>query len=140
MTKCSCGITPKGNVCLCGKIVNEIKVKTKTGINQVSEKQKVINAEKKTQMKKFKKERLGICSGCDKKFLLSNSHLVPVSQNKKLELEEENQVWHCLDECHPKWEHDKQGRKLMLDYYANMEKIKNLDNIYYNLLISKHGF
>jgi hypothetical protein len=25
--KCSCGITPKGNICLCGKVLYEIKVK-----------------------------------------------------------------------------------------------------------------
>jgi hypothetical protein len=145
--KCpSCGIHAKGSICdYCNSIIfvepeKVKKVKVKKPLKRVSEKQKAINAAKAKQMKQVKTEREGWCSGCGTPSLLTNSHLVPVGQNKNLELNKLNQVWHCVDRCHPLWEHNKQGRKLMIDYASNMEKIKQLDLEYYNKIVGKNGY
>lgn len=142
---CTKGHHVSGSSCkICLEILVPAKVKVskakvKTPIRKVSEKQAKINSEKAKQMKQHKTEREGWCSGCGSPSMLTNSHLVPVGQNKPLELNKVNQVWHCVDKCHPIWEHDKQGRKKMLDYTLNMEKIKVLDIEYYFKIVNKHG-
>lgn len=141
----NCNYLAKGSICdVCDSVifaerVKEKKAKVKKPIRKVSEKQGKINTAKAKQMKEHKTEREGWCSGCGSPSLLTNSHLVPVGQNKNLELNKLNQVWHCVDRCHPLWEHDKQGRKLMIDYASNMEKIKQLDFEYYNKIAGKNG-
>jgi hypothetical protein len=144
MTCPNCGSHPKGNICICGTKLFAVKVKEVKGlkrspVNKVSEKQAKINYEKAKQMKEHKKERLGICSGCGSPSLLTNSHLIPVGQRRLLQLNKMNQVWHCVDKCHPIWENSKQERKLMRDYASNMNKIKELDLGYYNLIVGKNG-
>jgi hypothetical protein len=140
----NCKTEQSGGICkLCSHNLQpekevETKERTYTTINKVSPKQAKINAAKAMQLKGFKEERPGFCTGCKTTSSLTNSHLVPVGQNRLLQLNVLNQVWHCK-ECHHIWEHDKQGRKKLLDYQANMEMIKKLDFTYYNIIINKHG-
>jgi hypothetical protein len=142
----SCSSFQSGNSCkLCNEIFKPKKEpkllqRSKTPIKKVSKSQGIINTAKAKQMKGFKEEREGWCSGCGTPSLLTNSHLVPVGQNKNLELNKLNQVWHCVDKCHYTFEHLRQERKKMLDYASNMEKIKELDLVYYNLIVGKNGY
>lgn len=79
-----------------------------------------------------------VCSGCGTGSNLTHSHLVPVAQNKKLEAVVSNIVYQCVS-CHHVFEHDLEGRKLLLDYEDNMRKISILDPGYYALIKGKGG-
>lgn len=138
MIQCpDCKSWPKGDVCVCGKVLREVKIKA-PGIKKISLKQKLIQNEAKKIHKEMAKSHLKICSGCYSKKCLTHSHLIPRSQRPLLQNIFLNQVYHCM-ECHYIWEHDKQARKKLRDYNINMEKIKMLDIGYYNLIIGKHG-
>lgn len=139
----SCSTFQSGDSCkICETIFKakkEPKILKRGGsIKKVSDRQAKINTAKAKQTKGFKEEREGWCTGCGSPCMLTNSHLVPVSRDGNLQLNPLNQVWHCI-ECHTLFEHSKQGRKKMLDYASNMEKIKELDLGYYNLIVMKNG-
>lgn len=125
----------------------EQKAKSKHAIKKVSTKQALATKRKNDMYDRF--DRIMIdndqwhCSGCGSSENLSHSHLVPVSFNKELESSIENIRLHCKSYagkkgCHDKWE----GRNIiemmaLKDFHENMERIKNLDIKYYNIVNAK---
>lgn len=157
MPKCPhCNGYPKSSITcnICGKSMKGVGPKNEDGpappaalkqvirkpIAKVSAKQKVKNTESKKMRSQMAAKVKHECSACGDKKNLSHSHLIPVSQRPELRNDPMNQVYHCLFTCHPKWEHDYQGRKNMPDYHENMAKIKEMDQSFYNQIVEKHGY
>lgn len=116
-------------------------------INPVSKKEAVNISSKKKAYKKFDQmmgeQNKRFCIECGSPKHLSHSHLVPVSFNKKLEDVISNIVYDCsykLGEisCHDKWEsHDPEMISSMKSYDVRMDRIKVLDQKYYQILKNK---
>jgi hypothetical protein len=86
-------------------------------------------------------EEQSTCNNCNCSDNLSFSHLVPRSRRRDLIAERKNIVLHCIgsgdkEGCHSRWE---RGDDTMSDYESNMQKVKELDSQYYELLRMKRG-
>ena len=68
---------------------------------------------------------------------LTPSHLIARSKRKDLQDEKKNITVHCLY-CHMEWEHQTPLIFLMQDFKENMERIKEMDELYYNRLTERH--
>lgn len=109
---------------------------TKSKPKQISIKQKSINTQKTKLYEQLREQREQICTGCGTTQGLTHSHLIPVSQRKDLETNPTNITYHCMG-CHTIWEHDIRGRTRLNDYSINVEKIRQLDEVFYNKIINK---
>jgi hypothetical protein len=114
-----------------------IKINT-AGVNKISKREARNIRNKHRAYDIMAETREHVCSGCSTGSNLTHSHLVPVAQNKKLEAVVSNIVYQC-GPCHHIFEHDTEGRKLLLDYEDNMRKISILDPSYYALIKGKGG-
>lgn len=97
----------------------------------------------KYRRSKLKKEHIqegNYCRNCNSAFNLQLSHIIPVSQNKSLELIKKNTILECQD-CHDIWEHkSKNWKKAYLrirNFLERMATIKELDESYYNRIFIK---
>ena len=106
---------------------------------------KVISKRRSKELRKLNKvydelalEREHKCTGCGRYDVpLSHSHLIPRSRRKDLITNKKNITYHCLSMgkrkgCHSIWETS--DRVTLLDYFDNLETIKELDIDYYNLI------
>lgn len=80
-------------------------------------------------------ERKHECTGCEAKYQLTHSHIVPRSQDKSLETVKENIVYHCTV-CHPIWEHSP-NRVFLKDFQANMIYMYKANQSFYWLRVFK---
>jgi hypothetical protein len=93
---------------------------------------------KKEAYAEFDEQCDGICSGCGQFLPGSHSHLIPISEDSKLEAVVENIRWHCIETCHSRWEsHNIEEMSKMLDFEENMKYIKSVRPLYYNRIFNK---
>lgn len=104
----------------------------------ISKKQSKTIKELNKVYKEIEDEREHKCSGCGRYDVpLSHSHLIPRSRRKDLITDKRNITYHCLTigtrrGCHDIWE--SKDKDMLLDYFYNMNMIKELDKEYYHLI------
>lgn len=115
---------------------------TPSPIKKKSAKQRMIDAELTLVYAQINKEREQICTGCGTRYNLTNSHLVPRSENRKLVTVKKNIKKHCskredgTEGCHQRWE-DPTKRIHLMDYDENMGIIYDIDRNYYDEIKGK---
>jgi len=113
-------------------------------LRKVSKKQSKSNQQVSKAKKQFLESFLdtygyAFCCGCGASGgRIDISHLVPIGYNKSLESTVENLTLHCRS-CHRIWQNQLEGVKDMFDYNDNLERVKELDESYYNRIKYKHN-
>ena len=119
------------------------KTLAKTSIKNVSNKQQKSNREVSKAKATMLKEVLDeygylFCKGCGTtQGRIDCSHIIPISDNKKLEGERLNLTLHC-EKCHNIFEHKLEGLKEMNDLQHNLEVMEKLDNNYFTIFVNKY--
>ena len=130
-----------GNCSSCNRAARKKpKEKKVYALRQYSKKKEKANRKKLKTYKELGETR--VCETCGRNDLpISRSHLIPVSQRPKLEAVAENIVLECYgqsDSCHYIWENGQWEDKAMLNNFdERMIRIKELDESYFNQIISK---
>lgn len=79
------------------------------------------------------------CSSCGtQQGAIDMSHLIPISDNKQLECNEQNILPQCREVCHLAQEIGSKEMKKFINYDEIMNRIKDMDVSYWNRLKAKH--
>lgn len=132
------GLTSKSSLSSRTQLSSKSGFKTSsTKIKSTSKKQISVEEDLKGVYELIKSTRDFWCTGCGSTQNLDHSHLIPRSRRSDLVTEIKNITYHCRA-CHLIWEHGSQEEKKKLhDFSRNMEYIKEVDVVYYNILKSK---
>ena len=114
----------------------------------ISRRQSKINRELKKVYKLIEETREHCCSGCGRYDVpLSHSHIIPRSRNSSIDMQTnpKNIKYHCLSfveangnsriGCHDYWGGGPRDKQKLLDYWENMNFLKENDEEYYNILL-----
>jgi len=130
------------------QIIKRSKIMARSRPKMISNKQKQAHKDLIKVYKEIAEEREHICAGChepDGVVPLSNSHSIPRSRRKDLETDKNNIGYHCLTiggriGCHDKWASgDLKIMSQLFDFQDRMNYIRETDEEYYNLLMSKEN-
>ena len=104
---------------------------------QVKSNIKVKGAKRNVMQKHLNEYGYFFCKSCGtKEGRIDLSHLVPIGYNKSLEANEKNITLHCSG-CHSAWERLSKEIKDFRDFKDLLSRVKQLDESYYNKIISR---